>query len=349
MVGESNAILSIFRQILKISRLCRLPVLVTGETGTGKELIARAIHQLDPERGKGPFVAVNCGAINPNLAESELFGHKKGAFTGAEKERKGLFRSAHDGVIFLDEIGDLTRELQAKLLRVLQEDRVLSVGYDQEFQVNYRIIAATNRNLTKMMEQGEFRNDLFHRLNVLTIHVPPLRERKADINPLVFYFLAKYQGISSSKFSSVGRDFLEALSQLEFPGNVRQLENIVQRTLVNKKDNIPLSLNNLPPEIWQQLCLEEVNDLKQIESICRASGAAILSQQTPLKEFIFSNMAELLEANKWNLSKSLNYCEKLLIKAALHQAQGNQSRTAQLLGITPRSIYNKLRKHQLNP
>ena len=184
-VGESDAIEGAFRQALRVSYFSDLAVLITGESGTGKELMARAIHQLDPKRRAGPFVAINCGAISSGLAESELFGHSRGAFTGADRDRKGLVRAADGGVLFLDEIGELGSDIQAMLLRVLQDHRVMSVGTDHDVGVDVRVIAATNRNLELMMEQGRFREDLFHRLNMLSVHLPPLRERVADLKPLI--------------------------------------------------------------------------------------------------------------------------------------------------------------------
>ena len=177
MVGDSATMDGVFRWILRVSPLSELPVLLSGETGTGKELVARSIHRLDPRRADGPFVAVNCGAIVSGLAESELFGHRRGAFTGALHDRLGLVRAARGGVLFLDEIGDLDPGLQSKLLRVLQEHRVLAVGEDHEVAVNVRIIAATNRSLDEMVHARTFRADLFHRLNVLSIRIPALRER----------------------------------------------------------------------------------------------------------------------------------------------------------------------------
>ncbi len=174
MVGSSVAMMGVFRSIIRFSALSDLPVLIAGETGTGKEGLARSLHQLDPKRSGGPFVAINCGAIAASLAESEFFGHRRGAFTGADRDRKGLIRSAEGGVLFLDEIGELDASLQAKLLRVLQENRVLGVGEDREIQVNVRVVAATNRDLDQLGQQSRFRADLFHRLNVLSIRVPPV-------------------------------------------------------------------------------------------------------------------------------------------------------------------------------
>ena len=194
MVGSSTAMMRVFRSVIRFSALSDLPVLIAGETGTGKEGLARALHRLDPKRRGGPFVAVNCGAIAASLAESEFFGHRRGAFTGADRDRKGLIRSAEGGVLFLDEIGELEASLQAKLLRVLQENRVLGVGEDREIQVNVRVVAATNRDLDQL-GQSQFRVDLFHRLNVLSIQVPPLSERADDLAPLTQHFLEKYRSL----------------------------------------------------------------------------------------------------------------------------------------------------------
>jgi two-component system response regulator PilR (NtrC family) len=343
IAGESEVMLSIFRQVIKISPLSDLPVLITGESGTGKELIARAVHRLDPKRSKGPFVAINCGAISPSVAESELFGHKRGAFTGADRDRSGLIRSAHGGVLFLDEIGELKVDLQAKLLRVLQEKSVLGVGDDQETSVDFRIIAATNRDLAYEVEQGEFRLDLFHRLNVLSIYLCPLRERTADIKPLVEYFLTKYRTITTADILSADRDFLEAMARLELPGNARELENLVRRALVNKLDGNPLGLSDLPAEILQQLC--ERHECQAKPALCYEIQKALKSgQPSPLE---LNSLIQWLDSNGWDLAHALDYCERLILEAALHQAHGNQTETGCLLGITPRSVYNKLRKHHL--
>jgi transcriptional regulator with PAS, ATPase and Fis domain len=339
--------MAIFQTVLRISTLSDLPILITGETGTGKELLAHAIHRLDLKRRNGPFVALNCGAISPGLAESELFGHRRGAYTGADRDRKGMIRSADGGVLFLDEIGELDESLQAKLLRVLQEHRVLAIGEDREVSVSVRIIAATNRNLNAMVQQGRFRADLFHRLNVLAIHIPPLRERPADLKPLIEHFLEKYQSLRPEWPPAVASDFLEALTQLDLPGNARQLENLIRWALVNKKDDAPLNLNDLPADIWQQL-LEQARSLREprapggAEQELRTSVLETLQQDAP------AHIMHVLGMNDWNLSRSLRYCERLLIEAALSKTRGNQAQTARLLGITPRSVYNKLHKHHLH-
>jgi transcriptional regulator with PAS, ATPase and Fis domain len=347
-VGESQAILAAFQTVRRVSPLSDLPILITGETGTGKELLARAIHSLDLKRCQGPFVALNCSAISPALAESELFGHRRGAFTGAERDRKGLIRAAESGVLFLDEIGELDEALQAKLLRVLQENRVLGVGEDREVFVSVRIIAATHRNLEVMVQQGAFRADLYHRLNVLTIHIPPLRERPADLKPLIEHFLEKNRFLRPGGPLSVDPDFIMALTQVELPGNARQLENLVRWALIHKSDNTSLTLRDLPIHVWQQL--SEQGRLCQGQSALAKEGkdCPLSAAETPPQPMP-SAIESLLDLNGWNLAQAMQHCERLLLEAALHRAQGNQSRTARLLGITPRSVYNKLHKHHLHP
>jgi two-component system nitrogen regulation response regulator GlnG len=337
MVGESAAMLRVFRSVIRFSALSDLPVLITGETGTGKEGLAWALHRLDPKRGRGPFVAVNCGAISAGLAESEFFGHRRGAFTGAERERKGLVRSAEGGVLFLDEIADLEVALQTRLLRVLQENRVLGVGEDHETEVSVRVVAASNRDLEQMIRQNRFRADLFHRLNVLAVHIPPLRDRPEDLGPLLGHFLQKYQSLAPAAAPVPGTDFLEALRQVELPGNVRQLENLVRQVLVRKTTNLPLSISDLPVEILLQLFgKEETPGDRETERLNGVASSTLLS-----------SVIHLLEANGWNLPRSMEICERHALQAALERTQGNQSETAKLLGITPRSVYNKLRKHRL--
>jgi transcriptional regulator with GAF, ATPase, and Fis domain len=345
IVGDSQAMMALFRWIVRLSALSDLSILITGETGTGKELLARAIYRLDPKRCQGPLVVLNCGAISPWLAESELFGHRRGAFTGADRDRKGMIRSAEGGVLFLDEIGELDLALQTKLLRVLQEDRVLGVGEDHEVAVNVRIIAATNRNLAEMVEQGKFRADLFHRLNALSVHIPPLRERPADLRSLIEHFVKEYRPQRAGTACAVGLDFLEALARIELPGNARQLENIVRSALVNKADDAALGLSDLPPEVWQELS-EQAGDDLTAQSLEATNPDALEPAASPFQDE-HSYLSKLLDRNGWNLSRALENCERLLIESALRLSHGNQSKTARLLGITPRSVYNKVRKHQL--
>jgi DNA-binding NtrC family response regulator len=337
VIGESAAMMTVFRAVIRFSALSDLPVLIAGETGTGKEALARAVHSLDPKRSQGPFVPVNCGAISTTLVESELFGHRRGAFTGAERQRRGLIRSAEGGVLFLDEVAELDVALQNRLLRVLQENRVLSVGEDREVDVSARVVAATNRDLGQMIRQNEFRADLFHRLNVLSIQVPPLRERLDDLAPLVEHFLQKNRSLTALTPQTVDADFLEALRQIELPGNVRQLENLVRQALVRELTDLPLSLCDLSIETLRQLLKPEESPATQ-----KAEPTNVLNSETLASSFV-----RVPEANDWNLKRSMENCERQALEAAMKRTRGNQSEIARQLGITPRSVYNKVHKYHL--
>lgn len=338
LVGRSGAMVALFRWIERGSGVSDLPALVTGETGTGKELVARAIHCLDPKRGQGPFVPVNCIALSPGVAESELFGHRRGSFTGATQDHRGLFRSADRGVLFLDEIADLEMALQGKLLRVLQDSRVLGVGEDRETSVSVRVVAATNKDIRALVAEGRFRLDLYHRLAVLEARVPSLGERRDDIGPLITHFIEKH-GALRPKCTAAAPRFVKALACLDLPGNVRQLENLIRRALVQRADEAPLDIEDLPPEAWSELCRQDG---------ASAPGPAQRPPTTP--DHLPGTPVEwsaFLATQRWSLSRSLRVCERLLLQAALERARGNQSQTARLLGITPRSVYNKLRQHAI--
>jgi two-component system response regulator PilR (NtrC family) len=332
IVGESRDMKKIVQYAEKISKLSDVPVLISGETGTGKELIANAIHKLDPKRRDGPFIVINCGAIVPSLAEAELFGHRRGAFTGAVHNRMGFIRSAEKGVLFLDEIGDMELGLQVKLLRVLENRSVLGVGEDKEVPVDVRIIAATNQDLNQLLLQKKFRDDLFHRINVLSINIPPVRERPDDIKPLIDHFLRKNQFMIPGMNTSINEELLKAFRLLELRGNAREIENIIRQSLITKEDDEPLGVGDLPPTVLQQLLISE-------------------SAQSTNQQNLDSNIQfeKLVIESGWNLSRFLGYCEKLLLDSALHQRNFNQSDVARLLGITPRSVYNKIKKYHLTP
>jgi transcriptional regulator with GAF, ATPase, and Fis domain len=335
IVGRSRAMLDVFRHVVRLAGLSDLPIVISGETGTGKELLARAFHALDPKRRTGPFIALNCAAINAPLAESELFGHRRGAFTGADRDRRGLIRAAHGGVLFLDEIAEMPAALQPKLLRVLQERRVLAVGDEREVPVSVRVIAATNRDLPGMVDDGRFRQDLFHRLNVLSIEVPPLRARREDIPPLVEHFTRKHQELASGRPASASPEFVEALSRLELQGNARELENLVRGALVHHAGSGVLTLGDLPSFVWTQVLQHDTN---VVGPTGQSDPAAAPSSDFPPRT---------LATSGWGLSRSMHYCERTILEAALKEARGNQSRAARLLGITPRSVYNKVRRHRL--
>jgi transcriptional regulator with GAF, ATPase, and Fis domain len=331
--------LAVERLVVRVSRLSSLPVLLSGETGTGKELLARAIHALDPKRSRGPFVALNCAALSPELAEAELFGHRRGAFTGAEYERKGLFRAAEGGVIFLDEIAELPLELQSKLLRVLQENRVLALGEDRETTINVRLLAATNRDLRERVAQGAFRADLFYRINVIPIQVPPLRERHEDVEALVSYFLQKHRELNPEISATASPEFIHGLQCTGLPGNARQVENIVRQAIARKEDDAPLGLTDLPSEIWEELAIPAD------ATVCQEKPPAAKESVSPSTAELSSFPRRLLEQNAWNLSRTVRHFERLLLDIALDCTHGNQSETARLLGLTPRSVYNKLRQN----
>ncbi len=245
-VGNTQKMKDVFSLIYK---LCKVDttVMIRGDNGTGKELVARAIHFNSP-RKNGTFVAINCGAIPENLIESELFGHEKGAFTGAIERKIGKFQAANTGTLFLDEIAELKPEMQVKLLRVLQTKKFTPVGSNREMKVDTRIIAATNQNLEKMMEEGTFREDLFYRLNVMPIFLPPLRERLDDIEPLANYFIRKFSKSHGGQITSLSPEALQAFKKYNWPGNIRELENIIERAFILESSNT-ITLSSLPPEI----------------------------------------------------------------------------------------------------
>jgi two-component system NtrC family response regulator len=285
-------------------------VLVRGESGTGKELIARAIHQASPRKDKA-FVVVNCAAITESLFESELFGHEKGAFTGAERQRIGKFEQADGGTLFIDEVGDIPLAIQVKLLRALQFGQIERVGGSETLDLDVRIVAATNRDLEEMMRGSEFREDLYYRLNVVTITIPPLRERRSDIAPLVQEFVRKYAEMNGKTIDGISAEVMDALMWHAFPGNVRELENIIQRAVVMSRGQT-ITTRDLPPDI----------------------GAAS-EREAPAPESLFT---------LGNLNEKLEQLEKVLIEKALEETEGKQVKAAELLGISERTLRYKLSK-----
>jgi transcriptional regulator with GAF, ATPase, and Fis domain len=344
IVGQSEPLLQAFRNLVRMSKLSDLPVLITGESGTGKELFALALHALDPKRCQRPFVAVNCAAINAGIAESELFGHVRGAFTGASHDHSGLFQAAQGGVLFLDEVGELGPDVQAKILRVLQDKRVLRVGAGKDAPVDVRIVAATNQDLAQMMKDGRFRADLFHRLNSLSIRISPLRERIADLPLLVAHFVSAHE--PQREFSGIDPDLIDALSCLKLPGNVRELKNLITTALAAKTDHRPLELKDLPSPVWEELSHSRFADSALEASSSVAAGRPAEDGRSMLPDVQFLALS-VTDRQDWNLQSCLSHCEREIVKAAMRQSSNNQSEAARLLGLTPRSIYNKLRKHQL--
>lgn len=313
IIGNSQKMQEVFKEIGRVAE-SDATVLIRGESGTGKELVAKAIHHHSMRKEK-PFVVVNCAAIPENLLESELFGHEKGAFTDAYTRRIGKFEQANEGTIFLDEIGDMSLNLQAKLLRVLQEKTFTRVGGNETITTSARIIAATNRDLEKLVEKGEFREDLYYRLNVVTIFLPPLRERKEDIPLLVDYFVQKYAEKYKKNVRGVSKEVLDLFMEYSWPGNVRELENAIARGVIVTSAPMIL-LEDLPSSLAQKL---EKPKEKQVEE----------SEDLPLPKLI-------------------EKVEKEAILRALEKAQGNKTKAAQILGISRKSLFNKLRYYNIN-
>ena len=313
LLGESEPFRQILAQVREVARIPTATVLLTGESGTGKEVVARAIHSLS-ERKQHPFVAVNCASIPAELMESELFGHEKGAFTGAAAKKTGLFEEANNGTIFLDEIGDMHAALQAKLLRVLQERTIRRVGGTKDLPVDVRVIAATNRDLRQRIESGSFRDDLFYRLNVVPLHLPPLRERGNDILLLAKHFLSLFSQSFGKQFSSIAPDAEQMLLDYAWPGNIRELRNIIERICIMAPGPL-LEPGYLPPE------------LHLLPARKTASTAA-----TPALQGLEHAVADL---------------EQQLIRQALIQAEGNVVKAALLLKIPRGTLRYKMEKYGL--
>lgn len=329
ILGKSPAIQKVFHAIGRLSR-SSISVLITGESGTGKELIARALHMHSP-RAKKTFIALNTAAIPKDLLESELFGHEKGAFTGAHAQRKGRFEQANEGTLFLDEIGDMPADLQTRLLRVLADGEFYRIGGHTPVKVNVRIIAATHQDLEKRVQEGLFREDLYHRLNVIHIHSPALRERTEDIPLLLQHFLQKSAEELQTEGKSVSKEVLEYLQTLNWKGNIRQLENTA-RWLTVMASGHEIIIDDLPPEL--------MNNNKDDQEKSSASWERMLS-----------NYAErcLKNGETHLMSRITPTYEKIMIEAALQQTQGKKKEAADLLGIGRNTLTRKLSELEITP
>jgi two-component system response regulator AtoC len=312
IIGASSAMHDIY-QVIGRAAPTEATVLISGETGTGKELVANVIHAYSTYR-HGPLVKVNCAALPETLLESELFGHEKGAFTNAVMQRKGRFEMAHKGTIFLDEIGEMTLSTQRKLLRVLQEREFERVGGSLPIKVDVRVIAATNRNLRAEVDSGRFREDLYYRLDVVRISMPPMRERKEDIPLLVEHFLDKHRYSQTSPPARISEEAMQALVDHDWPGNVRELENTIQRAVVMSQGGVITS---------HHILLSNLGD-RQIVEIGR-----MVKEATPLHEI-------------------LGQIEKMALMEAMQQAKGDRSEAARLLGLERPALYEKLREYGLS-
>jgi two-component system response regulator PilR (NtrC family) len=307
MLGTAPTMVRLFETIRTVAQTSST-VLVSGESGTGKELVARAIHALSPRRDAA-FVSINCGALPETLLESELFGHMKGSFTDAHQTKRGLFEMAHRGTLLLDEVGDMPLSMQVKLLRALQEKRVRRVGATEEIEVDVRVIGATNRTLDALVRERQFREDLFYRLNVIPLRVPPLRERREDIPLLVDFFLKRFSAEMGKHVTAVSHDAMARLVKYSWPGNVRELENVLERAV---------ALETTPAVLIERL------------------PETVLGQETDDGEL----------PPGFSLDRHLQEIERKLLQSALQRSQGDRARAAALLGVSPRSFRYLIQKHR---
>ena len=315
IVGTSSRMAEIDEIIRRVSPTTTT-VLITGETGTGKELIARAIHR-NSSRKEQPFIKINCAAIAENLVESELFGYEKGAFTGAVTTKPGRFELAHRGTLFLDEVGEIPRDMQAKLLQAIQDQNFERVGGLKNISVDVRLIAATNRNLPQEVKEGKFREDLFYRLNVFPIHIPPLRERTGDILPLTNHFLEKFNRKLKMKVEGFSPEVRDCLIAYPWPGNIRELEHLIERMVLMAEGPL-ITMAIVPPEI--------------VQAAHEPHPAAPGITETPGRDVLKSHMEEM---------------EKQIIARCLEECDGNVTRAAERLGLNRKSLQLKMIKHRL--
>ncbi len=314
IVGNSPAMLNVYKMIRQVAKT-RTNILITGESGTGKELIARAIHNQSDRRDK-PFVVINCSGIPETLMESELFGHRKGAFTGATQDKKGLFEIADKGTVFLDEIGEISINIQVKMLRVVQERVFKAVGGNEDISVDIRFISATNKELGKEVIAGRFREDLFYRLNVIEIKLPPLRERKSDLRILSQHFLDKYSREMGKEITKISSYAIDLLNKYDFPGNIRELENLVERSVALSSTNIILP-DNLDISLYKQRWIEGVKN----------------------RRFDLDDVK-----NGVYLDSILDEIERAYLEKALDYSNGNKRKAAELLGIRYHTMWHRLNK-----
>jgi DNA-binding NtrC family response regulator len=315
MVGQSSGMQEVYQLVQMVAR-SNATVLILGESGTGKELVAKAVHRLGP-RKKKVFIDINCGAIPRELLENELFGHERGAYTGADRQYKGSCEVADGGTLFLDEISEMDPSLQVKMLRFLQERSFTRVGGTQPVSVDVKVIAATNRDLEKEVAEGRFREDLFYRLNVVPIRVPPLKERREDVAPLARHFIEKYSTKYERMFIDVAPQAMEALASYEWPGNVRELENIVERITVLNNDS-QIQLKHLPPEI---------------QGARRQGGEAVLAGPA-----LAPDAGQIIP---------LKLVEKYAIEAALARCLGNVAEASKKLKVSQATLYRKIKQYGL--
>jgi transcriptional regulator with PAS, ATPase and Fis domain len=338
-VGRSEKMLTVFKLIEQIARTDST-VLVTGESGTGKDWVARAIHFYSLRRER-PFVALNCGAVPENLLESELFGYMKGAFTGAGANKKGLIEAAERGTLFLDEIGEMSMLMQVKLLRVLQERKFRRLGGVEELESAMRVIAATNQDLTKMVADGKFREDLFYRINVIPIHLPPLRDRGEDIPLLAEYFLGKYREQMGKTISALSQQSMELLEAYEWPGNIRELENMIKRIVILQDESLVVrEMSRAPRSVAAYAAAGAGNPsgvaAEESDELDSESGDE--EPQVPVAMApAGSRLADVAKA-------AAVKAERAIIEDTLGQVQWNRRRAAEQLGVSYKTLLNKIKE-----
>lgn len=352
ILGETESIKNLNSQIHKLAR-SQAPIYISGESGSGKELVARLIHEQSHRAKSGQFIAVNCGAIPSELVESEFFGHKKGSFSGAIDDKPGLFRAAEGGTLFLDEVADLPLAIQVKLLRAIQEKSIRPVGEQQEFKVNIRLLSATHKNLAKLVQEGLFREDLFYRINVIKLDVPPLRDRQADIPLLAYHFLNKIAQENNLSEVDFEPEALVALKQYAFPGNVRELENTIERAFTLCDGNL-IRLNDLQFNSAYQAIQKPKQPTFQLVSETETSKPD--QEPTPLQNQAIDTVTEntiSLPADQrligprpanQSLEDYLELIERKEIEQALHETKWNRTAAAKLLGISFRALRYRLKK-----
>jgi two-component system response regulator HydG len=321
--GQSQAAINLYQQASIVAGT-NYSVVLYGESGTGKEVIARAIHELSPRKDK-PFVALDCGTLSKELAGSELFGHMKGSFTGALQDKEGHFELAEGGTLFLDEVGNLPLEVQATLLRVIQERKFKRVGGNKEMPTDVRIVVASNENLSEAYRKGKFREDLYHRFNEFSIQLPPLRERQEDIIPLANFFLEQSSSETNKQIKGFDQDVLNILLQYPWPGNLREFRNVVRRAVLLTDSGTSISLNSLPHEIAHYQAGQD---------------------QAPEKRSIFSSAPHEPVADKDILKEAASRAEFDAIMTVLQQVNFNKKKAAELLKIDRKTLYNKLKTFQ---
>ncbi|HIG27047.1 MAG TPA: sigma-54-dependent Fis family transcriptional regulator [Verrucomicrobiales bacterium] len=349
IIGKSESMHNVFKMIGQLANT-DATALITGESGTGKELVARAIYHYSL-RNNRPFLAINCAAIPESLIESELFGHEKGAFTGATSQRIGKFEQCNGGTLFLDEIGDMPFSTQTKILRVLQSGTFDRVGSNHPIKVNIRIIAATNKNLEKAVKNKEFREDLFYRLNVVRIQMPPLKDRPDDIPMLVDYFLAKLAQKSNQKLKTISTEVIRYFQAYSWPGNVRELENIVERALVMAKSDIIMPMD-IPGEIVAGYSGQNASSPDPHRTIQESSASHLKdSSSDNLPDNVPDLSSVSLKLFQWARTnpdfKIISAVERELIIHALAETRGNQAQASKLLGITRATLRNRIKKFDI--